>query len=217
LQCARDVRGEVRGHELEDNRETARFFEAFCFLEKPMRRCLHAAQHAVSAQRMYGLRCQADVTHDWNAGANQRSNIFRGSLITALELYGLASRLLENRACVTQRFRGRDLETHEGHVHDEHGALDPAPDRFGVVDHVFERYGDRGVVAEDNLAKRISDQHNVGAAFIDKAAEEIVVRGETNDLVTALLHLEQIADSHAMRLEWSGSTHCLERQPSRMI
>ncbi len=143
---------------------------------------------------MHRLRRESNVPHHRNTGMHELRDVLRRLLVAALQLDSLCPGFLHHAAGVAQRFLGRDLEGQERHVHHQQPALHAAPDRTRVVDHLVERHGERGVVAEHDLGEGVADEHDVGAGLVDQPRKEDVVCSERDDLLAALLHFEELAD-----------------------
>jgi hypothetical protein len=93
--------------------------------------------------------------------------------------------LRQEAPSVLQRFLRRHLVAHEGHIADQVRASCAARHRTRVIDHLVERDRQRGVEALDDVSKRVSDQQNVCAAFIQHARKRGVVGSDHHEALPA--------------------------------
>ena len=93
----------------------------------------------------------------------------------------------------------RDLEGAERHIADDEGPLGAARDALHVINDVAQRDRQGGLVALQNVAKRIADEQRFDPRGFQQRREARVVAGELSDLLALLRHLVKIreGDSHA--------------------
>ena len=79
----------------------------------------------------------------------------------------------------------------EGHVGDDQGAMDGAANGAGVVKHFVHGDGEGVFMAEDDHGKRVADEQQVDAGFVDEAGAGVVVGGERGDGFALALHFAE--------------------------
>ena len=115
------------GDRLEDDREAARLLQRERVVEHLPGARRRPALGAVAAEHRRRLRRQPDVTHDRDAGANDRAGAVGGGA-AALELDGVGARLLDEAVRGVDRLRVGRLVGPERQVADQQRRLQPAPD-----------------------------------------------------------------------------------------
>src|SRR6202030_554017 len=130
-QLAGDLRGELAWHGFEDDGEGACGFDGTRVAQQLFRRVGGFALHAVAAERIHGLRRQADVAHYWNFGLGQARDELEAAF-AAFDLDGLDAGFLYEAHGVAQRFRGVRVIAAERHIRDHQRMLGAAPHRSRV-------------------------------------------------------------------------------------
>lgn len=182
-----DVGAQVGGHALEDDGKGAGLLEREGVGDELLG-CLGAlALDLEAAEGVDGLRRQADVAHDGDAGLHHGLDL-GADLDAALELDGLATALLHEAAGVADGRGHVLLVGEEGHVADDEGVARRAGDAAGVMDHVVHGHGNGGVIAHHGHAEGVSDQDHVNPGLLDERGHGVVVGGHHGDLA-ALVHL----------------------------
>src|SRR6202171_3022481 len=72
--CRGDTRGDWSGNELEHDRKRSRFFQSLRLTDQALGSFLLAPLNARPSNRVHGLRCEPDVGHDRNTGADESVN-----------------------------------------------------------------------------------------------------------------------------------------------
>ena len=154
-----DRRGELLGHELEDDREGAGLLDGSASARSARAWSRRLALDPDLADRVDRLRRQADVAHDRDAGPDERLD--RSGRVrtppSTLTAWAPASR--RKRAGVLERLLGRRVGQ-ERHVADDQRALRAADDGLGVVEHLGHRDAHGRLVAEHDLAERVADEEH---------------------------------------------------------
>src|SRR5207244_7786485 len=93
--------------------------------------------------------------------------------------------------------------------------LYPAPDSFGVVQHLVNRDRERVLVAEHGLGERIANKNDVDYSFIHQARARVVVCGQAGDGFVPKFLFSKGSDSNflARFANW-GETHDVLQCPS---
>ncbi len=185
----RDLLGQPRRQELEHDGEAAGIRQPPGLLADALGRLLVPPLHPVAAQGVHRLGREPDVAHDRDPGAHEPVDVLAGPLAAAFQLHRLGARLRDEPARVPDRLVGGHVEAQERHVHDQERVLHAPPDGPGMMDHVVEGDGQRGVVTQDHLAEGVAHQHHVDPGLVHQPREQVVVRRERDDGLAALLHL----------------------------
>jgi len=69
-----------------------------------------------------------------------------------------------------------------------------------VVNHVFHRHGERGVVAQNDIAQRIADEKDVDVAFVQDGRHAEVVGRQHGDFFTLRFHLLDVQNGFSVDL-----------------
>src|SRR5213080_4636502 len=95
--------------------------------------------------------------------------------------------------------------------------LYPAPDSFGVVQHLVNRDRESVLVAKHGLGKRIADKNDVDGSFIYQARALVVVCGQAGDRLVPKFLFSKGSDSNflARFANW-GETHYVLQCPSAL-
>ena len=120
-EAARDERGDSVRNRLEDDREAARVLQPEGVVEDAPRGLGGGGLDAVAAERADGLRREAEVAHDGNAGLDDRADGPR-TLAPALELHGVHAPVGEEPSGVADGLGDVGLVREERHVADAEGA-----------------------------------------------------------------------------------------------
>src|SRR5882762_8221708 len=179
-QLAGDLRGEFAGHGFENDGEGACGFHGAGVAQQLLGAIGGLALHAVAAQRVDGLRREADVAHHGNFGFGEARDQFQTAL-AAFDFYGFDAGFFHEAYGVAQRFRSIRVIAAKGHVRDQERALRAAADGAGVMDHFVEGYRQRAVVTEGDHGERITDEDDVDACLVEQARGRIVVRRQADD------------------------------------
>src|SRR5207237_2171268 len=93
--------------------------------------------------------------------------------------------------------------------------LYPAPDSFGVVQHLVNRDRESVLIAEHGLGKRIADKNDVDGSFIHQACARVVVCSQAGDrFVSKFLFFERSNSDFLARFANWGETHDVLQCPS---
>ena len=184
---------DVDGHRLEDDGVGAGFLQGHGVVQQADGGGGRLALHLVAAELVDRLRRQAEVAHHRDAGLDEQAHRL-GDARAALQLDGLRAALLEHAAGVAQGVGGAGLVAHERHVGDDVRLAGGADDGLHVVQHLVHGHGDRGVVAEDDVAEAVADEDERDAGLFDEAGGRVVVGGDHDDLLAASLHRLEVGD-----------------------
>ena len=108
--------------------------------------------------------------HHGNAGRHQRRDRV-GLLHAPFQLHRLAARLLQDASGVFDRLVRAQMITRKRHVDDHQRLLDRPADHLGVIDHLVERHGQRGVVALHDHRHAVADENPFDAGRIDQPGQ----------------------------------------------
>ena len=176
-----DQGGKLGGHGLEHDGERAGGLERLRVGDQLARSGLALALHLEAAERVDGLRRQAQVPHDGDAGGHHGGNL-RAHLFAAFQLHAVRAAFLEQAAGVAYGIGDADLVGQERHVADDQGVLRAAGDGGAVVDHVFDGHGQGVLVTEHHVAQRVADEDAVDAGLILELGGGVIVGREHGEL-----------------------------------
>ena len=140
----------------------------------------------VASEAVLALRREADVCHHRDTRSNDTFDLL-GAANTALELDRLRSGLLHEPDGGPKRLVGPVLVGAERHVGHDEGAARPTHHGCSERDQLVEGDRDGGVVAEDGVAGRVTDEQEVDARLVEDRRRQEVVAGEPGDLDPLLL------------------------------
>ena len=109
-----------------------------------------ASLHPEPAQAVDALRGEPDVGHDRDAGGSERSDLV-GHPLTAFELDGVGTGLLEEPGRRRERLRGAGFVTAEGQIGDHQRVRRAPNDAADQRDQLIDGDRNRGVVAVDHV------------------------------------------------------------------
>ena len=187
----RDLPGQIRNHNLEHDRERARFLYRARIGQQCLGFGLRAPFYFIAAFFAHALRQHPDVRHKWNTCTRDRFDLTYPAC-AALQLHPmrtgrdkLSRRLQPLLRCVVGVNR---------HVGDEQCPLHSARDRTRVMQHLVERDRRRIFIPKDDHPDRIAHQNDIDPAFIQQPGGRIIVSRQRGDFFTAAFHLAKLLD-----------------------
>ena len=145
-----------------------------------------------------GLRSQAQMPHDRNAGAENA--LYRlEDLLASFELDGIGLGLLHDTDGRRERFARVALIRAERHINDHQSPLDGPRHAARMIDHMVERHRNGRLETGHHVGGRIPDQHDVHPGGIDDTGHRVVVGRQHRNLFPATFHLPQAIGRHHPR------------------
>lgn len=123
---------------------------------------------------MDALRGKTKVTHDRDAVLRHQTDGFKDPL-APFKLHCTTTGLLHQPSGISERFLRRDLIAHEGHIGNHKCMFYNADHSLRVIDHVFERNGDRCVVTLDHVPNRISNEKNIHSRTVKNTCGDRII------------------------------------------
>jgi hypothetical protein len=161
------------------------------------------ALHAVAAQRVHGLRRQAQVGADGNAALDQEAHGL-GRPAAAFELDHVGAGLHQHGGAA-QRLLFRFVVTAEGQVANQPGrglrAAQAVGHALGVVAHGLQRHADGAGQALADHAQRVAHQDAFHTGRVGHGREGCVVGGQHGDFFAMRLHFAQARQAHGLRAD----------------
>ena len=205
----------VARHRLEHDGERARVLDGERIVEQAAGLVGGAPLHAVAAELVNGLRGETEVAHHGDAILRQAAHSISHRR-AAFQLHRLRAALLQQPPRVAQGVLGAHVVGHEGHVGHDEGVLRAADDRPRVVEHVVERHGERGVVAEHDVAEAVANEDDGDACLVHEPGHRVVVGGHADDGLARLLHLHELRGAYPHELA-PPSSYSANRGPQSRV
>ena len=127
------------------------------------------------------------MAHHRNAGRQDAFDAFL-HFASALEFHRVGAAFLHDADGAVEGFLGVSLVGAEGEVHHDQRALGGAHHGLGVVNHLVQGDGQRGLVTRHHIRGAVAHQDDVHARLVHHGGHGVVVRGEHGDFLAALLH-----------------------------
>ena len=145
---------------------------------------------------MDALWRQAKVCHHGDAVFGHQAHGFENPL-TPFKLDGAAAGFLHQTSGVAEGLLRGDLIRHERHVRYHQGMLDGANHGLCVVDHVFQRHRNGGVMTLHNVANRVANEQHIHSGSVKDAGRDRIVRRQARNGRAGGLHVDQAPRSNA--------------------
>lgn len=191
------------GNAFEDNGEGPRHLCGLCVGQQ----LALVALHAVAAQEMHILGTQSTVGHDGNARGNQGGDDFR-LFDASFKLDGLAARLLEDAPGIFNRSMYPEVKTGKRHVNHDESMSDRTSHHLGMVNHFFERDGQRGAMPLHNHRKAVADENSLNSGRVDQAGLSMVVGRQHGDLLPRGFHGGKLRNGDLLRFRFFHGCGC---------
>ena len=185
-----DAFGQQIRHALEHHAEGAGLVESAGVIEQFLGRGHVLSLHMEATQRVEGLRGEADMPHDRNAGLCHGPHL-RADFPAALKLDGMGPAFLHEPSGVADSVLHAYLEAQERHIAHEQGVTRSAGDAERVMHHIVHGHGHRVGHAHHDHSERIAHEDHIRASGAHKAGHGVVVRRDHGDFLAPVLSFQQ--------------------------
>src|SRR5690242_10645802 len=144
-----DFLGQIHRHAFQHDRERAGFFHRQRIAQYRLASLLVAALNFITTKLMYGLRREADMAHDRDAGLHERFDGF-AHRYAAFEFHRLGAAFLKKTSGVCKRLLFAHLIRQKRHVADDECAFASPHNHASVVDHFVHGHGQSIRITLDN-------------------------------------------------------------------
>ena len=191
----REAGGDPGGHVFRDafehDRERAGLLDGLSVGEQSSRRLFVPPLQLIPPEDVDGLRGQAQVSDDRDAGGDQRLDL-GANLRPTFELHRRRS-LLQEPPGVPQCVHRPRLIGEERQVHGDERPPDSSDHGAGVMDHVLQRHREGRFIPQDHHPQRIAHQHHVHPGLVHQAGSRIIIGSDHDDLLCPGFHLDQMS------------------------
>ena len=176
VQCLGDLGSDRCRDHLHDDGEGAGLFEGPGFGDQPFGR-ITTTLDAITAEIVFSLRGETDVRHDGYARIGQEFDL-RNHRQSAFELHGVGIGFFHESHGGVEGLLGRALIGPERQIGHDQGTLRRSGHGSYEGEEFIDRDRQRSLIAINIVGRRVADEHDRDAGFIEGRGCILVVGGE---------------------------------------